>query len=389
LRGDAAAVDNEQNEVMMNTDTGTTGEITRFALIGAGGMGTIHARDITGFPDAELTWVVDIDLPRARKVAEMCGSTPTDSIDEALAADDVDAVVIALPTFLHAMATIKAAEAGKHVFCEKPIARTLEDAQVMIDACAQAGVRLMIGHVVRFFDEYAEIKQILDAGTIGQVGMVRASRLNTPVMGAPGREWFADLEKNGGVIIDLTIHEFDTLRWYFGEVERLYAHGLSYTPYQKQRDYCMVSLRFENGVTALCESSWAHSNFRTAIEISGQYGIIKRSSEGSSTLQIESTANGEGPAAQALAGALGSSAPLYDLPKRIWLQPLPLSPYQREKRHFIDCLRSGEPFLTTGEEGKKALALALAALASMRDGTTIHFAGGVAEGAAQGAEVQA
>ena len=359
----------------MNTDTGTTGEITRFALIGAGGMGTVHARDIAGFPDAEITWVVDIDLARARKLAQMVGGRPTDSIDEALAADDVDAVVIALPTFLHCMATVKAAEAGKHVFCEKPIARTLDDAQKMIDACQQAGVRLMFGHVVRFFDEYMEIKQILDAGTIGQVGMVRASRLNTPVMGAPGREWFADLDKNGGVIIDLTIHEFDTLRWYFGEVERLYAHGLSYTPYQKQRDYCMVSLRFENGVTALCESSWAHSNFRTAIEIAGKYGIITRSSEGSATLVIESTVD------SAASSVMSSAAPSYGQSNRVWLQPLPLSPYQREKRHFLDCLRSGEPFLTPGEEGKKALALALAALESMRDGKTIHFTSGVASGA--------
>src|SRR5690606_13888639 len=138
--------------------------------------------------------------------------------------------------------------AGKHVFCEKPIARTVDDAEAMTAACATAGVILQVGHVVRFYPEYERIKQVIDAGTIGQVAMVRTQRRIAPIM--ERSPWCADLEKNGGLIIDLMIHDIDTLRWYFGEAERVYAHGLSYTEWQQTRDVAMASIRFRNGTIA-------------------------------------------------------------------------------------------------------------------------------------------
>ena len=168
----------------------------RLAIIGTGGMGSVHATGIAHDPDVELRWTVDLDLPRAEALATTTGATATASMAEALADPDVDAVLIALPTSLHRMATEAAAKAGKHVFCEKPIARTAEDGQAMVAACEAAGVTLMIGHVVRFFPEYARIKEILDSGELGQVATVRASRTNPPVQ--ERSPWFADVEKNGG-----------------------------------------------------------------------------------------------------------------------------------------------------------------------------------------------
>ncbi|MBA2276970.1 MAG: Gfo/Idh/MocA family oxidoreductase [Chloroflexia bacterium] len=324
----------------------------RFAVIGAGGMGAVHAASIATFADAAVTWVADVDDARSSRLATQVGARATTSMEEAVGAGDVDAVVIALPTSLHRLATELAAAHGKHVFCEKPVARTPDDAQAMIDACTRAGVRLMIGHVVRFFDEYATIKRLLDAGTIGQPGMVRASRLNAPVMARSA--WFADLERNGGIVCDLMIHELDTLRWYFGAVERVFAHGLTYTPYQPTRDYAMASLRFRNGATALVETSWAHTGFRTAIELSGQYGIIRHASDTAATLTVERTAAEGG------------------IPAVVRQRPLGESPYQRELRHFIDRVRTDTPFLTSGDEGKAAVALACAILESMRTGRPTH-----------------
>ena len=325
----------------------------RFAVLGAGGMGRVHAATLSGFPDAAVSWVADVDTARAEELAASVGARATGSIDEAVAADDVDAVVIALPTEHHRVTAEQAAAHGVHVFCEKPMARTPEDCQAMIDACASAGVRLMIGHVVRFFDEYAAIKGQLDAGTIGRVAMVRASRLNSPVMAL--RAWFADLDRNGGLVCDLMIHELDTLRWYLGEVERVFAHGLSYTPHQPSRDYAMASLRFRSGATALVEASWAHAGVRTAIEIAGQFGIVRHSSDAGATLTLERTGVDDG----------GSAV--------VRRRPLTTSPYQRELRHFIDGLRSGEPFLTSGEDGQAAVALACAILSSMRTGQPVHL----------------
>jgi predicted dehydrogenase len=326
------------------------------AVIGTGGMGSYHAMGLKDNPEVDLLWTVDLDLPRAEKLAEAAGATATASMDEALADPRIDAVLIALPTSLHRMATEAAAKAGKHVFCEKPIARTAEDGRAMVAACDAAGVTLMIGHVVRFFPEWARAKAIIDSGEIGQVAMVRAQRTNPPVQ--ERSPWFADVEKNGGVVLDLMVHDLDTLCWIFGDVERLFAHGLTYTPVQPKRDHAFASVRFRNGVIAHIESSWAHSTHRTAFEITGQYGLINFNSEDAASLVIERNV--------ALTDNL-------DRPGRVYARPSVAAPHHREVRHFVECLKTGEPVLVSGSDGVRAITLANAVLDSMRTGLPIFF----------------
>src|SRR6185503_20796167 len=98
------------------------------------------------------------------------------SAEEICAADDVDLVVVATPTHLHARYTIAAAKSGKHVFCEKPLARTLADAEAMVRACDEAGVTLAVGHVVRYFKECQRAKQLLDDGTLGRAAVATLVR---------------------------------------------------------------------------------------------------------------------------------------------------------------------------------------------------------------------
>jgi predicted dehydrogenase len=255
------------------------------------------------------------------------------------------------------MATVRAAEAGKHVFCEKPIARTVADAEAMTAACERAGVVFQVGHVVRFFPEYAKIKDVLDAGTIGQVAMVRTMRRSAPVM--ERSPWFADLEKNGGLIIDLMIHDLDTLRWYFGDVERLYAHGLSYTEWQTTRDIAMASVRFRNGVIAHLDASWAHGGFYTAIEIAGEKGLLSHNSRENATLTFESSEN--------------TGEFLNIAPRLTFARPSPFNPYARELAHFVDAIQHGTPVMTDGAEATRTLALAQSVLDSIRTGRPIVF----------------
>jgi predicted dehydrogenase len=266
-------------------------------------------------------------------------------------------VLIALPTSVHRMATERAAAAGKHVFCEKPIARTVEDAEAMTAACVQAGVVFQIGHVVRFFPEYARIKQVIDDGTLGQIAMVRTQRRSAPVM--ERSPWFADLEKNGGLIIDLMIHDLDTLRWYFGDVERVFAHGLSYTEWQKTRDVAMASVRFRNGVMAHLDASWAHGGFYTAIEVAGEKGLLSHNSRKNATLTFESSEN---------TAALGNIAPQIS-----FARPSAFNPYAREVAHFVDAIRTGAPVMTDGDEATRTLALAQSVLDSMRTERPVVF----------------
>lgn len=329
----------------------------RLAIVGTGGMGSVHARLLTANPDAEVTWLVDLDTDRAEALRGDIGGRVTASMEEAFAAENVDAVLIALPTHLHREATERAASFGKHVFCEKPIARTAEDGRAMIAACERAGVTLMIGHVVRFFSESMRIKEILDAGTLGQIAMVRASRVNPPVQ--EKLPWFADIEKSGGVVTDLMVHELDTLCWFFGDVERIFAHGLSYDPIHTSRDYTMASVRFRNGVIAHIEASWAHSRHRTAMEIAGEHGILDFASEDSATITLQMTE--------------GIDWETNMPPARAYARPSAQLPHARVTAHFIDSLRTGNPVLTDGEAGVRAITLANAVLDSMRTGQVVRF----------------
>ena len=329
----------------------------RFAIAGVGGMGGVHARSLAALEESELVWLADVDLPRAESLAAEIGGRATPSMEEAFSDPSVDAVLIALPTFLHREAVELAAKYRKHVFCEKPIAMTTDDGEAMIRACKDAGVTFMVGHVVRFYHEYAKIKSMIDEGAIGQVATVRTQRLSPPVMQV--RPWFADLEKSGGLVLDLLIHELDTLRWYFGEVKRLFAHGLSYSPIQQKRDYVMVSMRFHNGVIAHTEASWAHATFRTNIEVAGQTGLIKYKSEDSATLVLERTKE------------IDLSIP--SIPSPSYMRPSNHAPHRIEIQHFANALKSGTPVLVDGEEGLKALRLSRAVLDSVRTGQPVEF----------------
>ena len=319
----------------------------RVAIVGAGSLGTVHARAAASLPGVRVTHVADLDRDRAAALAESVGALAAGDPSDVVGRDDVDAVVVAVPTDRHREVVEVAAASGKHVFCEKPLALTMTDARAMIDACARSGVRLMVGQVVRFFPEYARIGALLREGAVGTVATVRARRLNVH----PGahRSWYADPARSGGLIVDLMIHDLDTMRWYFGEAERVMAHDLSDRPTRDTVDYAVATVRFRGGEIGHVEASWSHQRFRTAIEVAGDAGLLRHDSQEAKTLRIERPESA------------GSD---YLVPTN----PSGESPYRAELRHFFDRLADGEPFLTPGEEAAASLALALAVRDSAHTG---------------------
>lgn len=179
-------------------------------LLGAGVMGRLRAASRASLPHVRLVSVVDTDLARATHVANETGARATTDIAQAVADTDIAAVLVAVPAPEHRRCVQLAAAHGKHVFVEKPIARTLDDARDMVGVCAARHARLMVGHVVRFFPEYARIKALLDAGEIGRVGVARAGRLNLQPRGRDN--WYANLALSGGPVAGMMIHDLDTLR---------------------------------------------------------------------------------------------------------------------------------------------------------------------------------
>lgn len=203
----------------------------RLAVIGAGVMGTNHARLAGGLRDAELLYVVDPDQLRAERLAEATTAKSGTCVEEVL--DEVDAVVVAVPTRLHHPTALRVIEAGKHVLIEKPIAATVDEAEEIIEAAEAHDVTVLVGHVERFNPAVLALDQLLDG-----VVHVHASRIS------PYSQRVAD-----GVILDLMIHDLDIARA-LARSEVADVQAATRRLRSDTEDIATVILTFENGVTA-------------------------------------------------------------------------------------------------------------------------------------------
>ncbi len=321
-------------------------------VIGAGTMGSTHAHAYAAMENVNLVGIVDIRAEKGSELAASVGTRSFTSYEEAMEAlERVDVVDVCVPTFLHKEYVMKAADAGKHVICEKPLARNLRDAQEMIDYCKQKNVKLFVGHVLRFFPEYVNAKQMLDQEAIGPVAVVRTTRGGAFPMA--WNNWYADFQCSGGLTLDMIIHDFDYLRWCFGEVERVYAKGLQ-GRVAAQLDYALVTLRFKSGVIAHVEGTWAHDTFSMKFEMAGKTGIIDYDSSRDKPMVAFSRT--------AQAGSGGVAVPE---------SPLKENPYYLELKHFLSCIERDSDPIVTAEDAYEAMRIALAAIESMQTGKPV------------------
>lgn len=324
----------------------------RVALIGAGNIGEVHARQWALLPDAEIVGVLD---PRMDAAAAL-GTAYLDW--EALLAEaKPDIVDICVPTPLHREYVELAAAAGLAIFVEKPLGRTLVECDKVVAAVEKAGVPAMVGQVVRYFPEYAEAKRLVDGGAVGTPAAVRTARMGgfPQITGRPN--WYADPAQSGGVALDLILHDFDWLRWTFGPVSRVFAQGLWGRPeYIGKLDYALVTLRFELGVVGHVTGSWAHPNgFRTTLEVAGDGGLMEHDSTGSAPLLSSLRQSGSG------GGVAFPESPMASTD----------DPYYKELAAFVSALQSNSPMPVTVYDGREAVRIGLAALESMETGKVV------------------
>src|ERR671920_1579048 len=322
----------------------------RVGLVGAGFMGGVHLNAYTAIPEVEVVGVADARTEAAEAGAEMVGARPYRSFEELVAAEDVELVDVCLPTAFHRNLALLAAGEGKHVILEKPIARTMKDAREILEAFSGDGPRLFVGHVVRFFPEYVGIKEKIDAGELGTIGVVRTSRRSPLLMG--WNDWYADWRLSGGVLVDLVIHDFDFLRWALGEVERVYARGMLGREYNRL-DYALVTLRFAGGAIAHVEGHWGYPGpFNYSIEVAGSDALLALDSTEPTSLQLIGGAPEEVP-------DLASGK----------------SPYEKELEHFIHCIATGEEPIVQAHDACEALRIGLAATDSVLTGKPVTLGG--------------
>ncbi|WP_067924966.1 Gfo/Idh/MocA family protein [Alicyclobacillus shizuokensis] len=327
----------------------------KVAVVGAGTMGTVHSEAYREMADVDLVGILDIRPEAAQRLAARRETAAYTTLNALIQAAQPDVVDVCVPTYLHRQVVEAAAVAGCHVICEKPIARTLADAEAMIRVCQAAGVKLYIAHVVRFFPEYRRAHDLVCDGAVGRVGVVRAMRGGAFPVG--WEDWYANVAKCGTVIVDSMIHDFDFLRWCFGEVDRVYAKSQLGRD-MVQSDHAFVSLRFQNGVIAHVEGTWAYpSGFYTELEMAGAKGLIEFRSQDAIAVHTQIRQS-----ERAHAGVQVPESPLVK------------SPYQLELEHFLECIRRDVQPLVTAEDACKALEISLAALASARAGKPVRLA---------------
>ena len=320
----------------------------QIAIVGAGRAGLVHAVNASqGFGSADLACVVDADAETAQRVGADLGVPSFVSLEDALDGGTFDGIVITTPTFTHCDLTILAARAGKHVFCEKPMALTVEDCDRMMEATAEAGVTLQIGFVRRFQREFVEAKARIDAGEIGEPMIVK-SLTRGPGLPPP---WAHDLTRSNGMLAEVNSHDFDCVRWLVGsEIARVYAEtanvkggsrGVTVADFY---DNAVVALRFASGALGTIDGTCpADYGYDARVEILGTEGLLVIGShERMSLLKIRTKGTGESPTYES------------------WPQRFEPG-YREELRAFVEAATSGAPAKVGGVDGRAAVAAVRAA----------------------------
>ena len=328
----------------------------RVGLIGAGGIGSFHGESLARrVPDAALVSIADPAPGVAERLAASLGCPQAPLEPEELLADpSIQAVVIAAPPSVHADLIEAAAAGGKAVFCEKPMALTLADADRAIEAARAAGVPLQVGFNRRFAADFRAAHDLVASGEVGQPQLMR-SLTRDPELADPS------IVKPWTIFLETLIHDFDALLWLNPGARAVEVYATAdalVRPDWKDRgllDTAMVVVRFDNGALATAEASFqAVYGYDVRGEVFGSAGMV--------------TAGDIQRTSMALYGEKGV---VHDTVRRN--TELFHDAYTAELAHFVDCVRNGTGPECTGEDAREALAIALAGIESVRAGRPVRL----------------
>lgn len=343
-------------------------ETVRLGLVGSGFVAEIHAdsvaRHVRG---AQITAVAS---PTAGHAEAFAGrfNIPHALTDyrDLVAHPEVDAVLVACPNDLHAEVTLAAADAGKHVLCEKPLCRTLDEADHMIAACAEAGVLLGYAEELCFAPKYVRLKQLVDEGAVGKVYLIKQSEKHD----GPHMPWFWDVARSGGgVALDMGCHALQFFRWLLGGARALsvYADMGTFVHADKTAgdDNSILLTRFEGEVQTIAEESWAKpGGMDDRAEVYGSQGVIYADLLRGNALECYST-SGYGYVVEKAGASTGWTWPIFE---EAWNYGFP-----QEVQQFVDAVRDGGEPLCRGEDGRAVLEILFAAYESARTGRRIDL----------------
>jgi len=327
-------------------------------MIGAGRIGKVHAETLAfRLPEAEIVSIADIDRKAAEVLAARCGIPKVvSSADEVINDKNADAVLICSPTGTHADLIVQAAKAGKQIFCEKPIAFSLDKIDMALDAVAKAGVKLQIGFNRRFDSNFARVREAVAKGEIGTPSLMHL------ISRDPAPPAISYIRTSGGIFLDMMIHDFDMARFLIGdEVEEMYATaGVMAVPEIGEAgdvDTAVVVLRFKKGTIGTIDNSRkAVFGYDQRVEILGSKGKI--ATENRYPNQVE----------------VSTGESIYsDRPYNFFMDRYPES-FALEVAEFVKAVLENKPTPVTGADGRAPVVMALAARKSLDEHRPVKLA---------------
>ncbi|MFZ2021297.1 MAG: inositol 2-dehydrogenase [Terracidiphilus sp.] len=335
-----------------------SGKKLHIGILGAGRIGRVHAETLAfRLPEAEIAAITDINREAAEALAARC-SIPrvVSSADDILGDKAIDAVLICTSTDTHADLIVRAARAGKHIFCEKPIALELDKIDTALAAAKAAGVQLQVGFNRRFDSNFLRVRQAVANGEIGKPSLMHI------ISRDPAPPPMAFVRTSGGIFRDMMIHDFDMARYLMGEeVEEIYAAGgvLVEPAFKTENDLdsALVVLHFKSGAIGTIDNSRkAVFGYDQRVEILGSKGKIASENRFPNEVVVS-----------------GEKSVYTDLPLNFFMQRYTES-FALELQLFVQAVLEGKPTPVTGDDARVPVVMALAARKSYDEHRPVRLA---------------
>ncbi len=343
----------------------TTAKTVNVGLIGSQFISNIHAEALQACTAANILAVVSPTPGNAERFASRHGiAHHLTDYHRLLQMPEIDMIVVGAPNDVHCQITVEAAAAGKHVVLEKPMCLNLADADRMIDACRQAGVKLMYAEELCFAPKYVRLKQLLDSGALGQPTLVKQSEKHD----GPHASHFWDVDRSGGgVTMDMGCHAIQFFRWMLDtqKITSVYAQMATQVHTDRTRgdDNSLIVVEFDNGVMGLAEESWTKlGGMDDRAEVHGSKGVAYADLLHGNAIEAYSL-DGYGYAVEKAGSTKGWSFPIY---QESWNYG-----FHAEMAHFVDCVQNDKPPLITGEDARCVLEIVFAAYQSAGTGRKV------------------
>lgn len=323
-------------------------------IIGLGGMGNHHAQSLVRMEGVEILAAADTDSNRIKQFTKKYRIKYSFAgYRQLLDVEEIDAVLICLPTFLHAEVVVSAAKKGKDIFCEKPIAMNLKDADRMIKVCQENRVKFMIGFVRRFDNFWGKAREIIKEGILGRPVIWHDTASST----GASYPWYFDKEKGGGPLIDGAVHNYDFAYWTFGEARRVYATTKTFKKNISAIDTGSAIIEYSSGDEHVISWSWGlpKGSFGGRLtDIIGPKGALLFPGSFDPS-EVPKSIDQE---------KYGIFCLLRKEGKKEWIKYRKNDMFFDEIFHFVSCIKRSKKPKVSGKDGKRALRIGLAILQS-------------------------